>query len=128
MWFQNRRAKFRRNERSLCTQQNVSNALPKTTKLQPSSYRVEETEKNIFRPSTIPPQLNSDLKYVLPWKCSQYQPDLYTSTFNSSLNSPTCGFVQTPTFKYGSTDLQTNSLCNRFDMNGLRYRHPDFGL
>ncbi|XP_045465504.1 paired mesoderm homeobox protein 2-like isoform X2 [Harmonia axyridis] len=124
VWFQNRRAKFRRNERSLCLQQTSNNS--KSPKIQSPPYRLEETEKNIFRSSTIPPHINnSEIQYVLPWKCSQYQPDFYTTSFS---NSQTCGFIQAPTFKYCTNDLQTNSLCNRFEMNGLRYRHPDFGL
>ncbi|XP_044757596.1 retinal homeobox protein Rx1-like isoform X2 [Coccinella septempunctata] len=126
VWFQNRRAKFRRNERSLSSQQN---SIPKTPKVQSTPFRLEETDKNLFRPSTISPHVNnSEIQYVLPWKCSQYQPDFYTTSFTNSLNSQTCSFVQTPTFKYCSTDLQANRLYNRFEMNGLRYRHPDFGL
>ncbi|KAL3278192.1 hypothetical protein HHI36_013531 [Cryptolaemus montrouzieri] len=127
VWFQNRRAKFRRNERSLSTPLNSSNSESKIVKTQSLNYRPEEAEKSIFRPSTLT-AINNEIQYVLPWKCSQYQHEFYNNNFNNTFPNQHYGFMSSPTFKYCSTNSQTNSLCSRIDVNGIRYRHSDFSL
>ncbi|CAH1112113.1 unnamed protein product [Psylliodes chrysocephalus] len=131
VWFQNRRAKFRRNERSLNLQQSPSSKLP--CKTSPIPLKPEVSDKTLFpyqngvsAHSTTQP--HSDLQYIMPWKCSysQYnQHELYSNNFNS-LPAQTCSFLSNSHFNYGS--LSSNSMCNTLNMPTIRYRSQDFSL
>ncbi|XP_072385710.1 paired mesoderm homeobox protein 2-like [Diabrotica undecimpunctata] len=132
VWFQNRRAKFRRNERSHNFQQTTSTKLP--SKASPVSLKPDLSEKTLFpyqNPATTSHSTthpHPDLQYVMPWKCSysQYnQHDLYTNNFNN-LPSQTCSFLSNSHFNYGS--LSSNPMCNTLNMSSLRYRPQDFSL
>lgn len=126
VWFQNRRAKFRRNERSLSLQQNPASKLP--CKTSPVPLKADTNEKPLF------PYQNSgtahsaaDIQYVMPWKCSytQYnQHELYSNNFNN-LSSQTCSFLSNSPFNYSG--IPPNSMCNPLNMQTLRYRQ-DFSL
>jgi hypothetical protein len=132
VWFQNRRAKFRRNERSLSLQQTPSTKLSCNKTMAAVNARTDAMEKPLFsHQNVIPPHSTADLQYVMPWKCAhgQYgQPDLYTSNFNAALTGQTCPFLPTNPFNYCSSNISSNSMCNRFDVNSLRYRHQEFTL
>ncbi|XP_044258403.1 retinal homeobox protein Rx1-like [Tribolium madens] len=132
VWFQNRRAKFRRNERSLSLQQTPPTKLSCNKPMTPLAPRTDSMEKPLFaHQNVIPPHAASDLQYVMPWKCShgQYgQPDLYSNNFNSAMGGQACPFLPTNPFNYCSSNISASSMCNRFDVNSLRYRHQDFTL
>ncbi|XP_063912196.1 paired mesoderm homeobox protein 2-like [Zophobas morio] len=132
VWFQNRRAKFRRNERSLTLQQTPSTKLSCNKSITTLNPRSDAMEKPLFpHQNMIPPHTAADLQYVMPWKCShgQYgQADLYTSNFNAPMAAQTCPFLSSNPFNYCSTNMSSSSVCNRFDVNSLRYRHQDFTL
>ncbi|KAF7272482.1 hypothetical protein GWI33_014719 [Rhynchophorus ferrugineus] len=128
VWFQNRRAKFRRNERSL-TLQNVSlsSKLPPKTSSQigiPLKPDAHNIEKATFHYQTHSSHTSTDIQYIMPWKCSypQYNPEnLYTN----NINSQSCGIFSTNPFSCNS--LSNNSVCNRIDVPSFRYRQ-DYNL
>ncbi|RZC32751.1 paired mesoderm homeobox protein 2 [Asbolus verrucosus] len=132
VWFQNRRAKFRRNERSLSLQQTSSTKLSCNKAITALNPRAETIEKPLFsHQNVLPPHSAADIQYVMPWKCShsQYgQPDLYTGNFSGTMTGQTCPFLPTNPFNCCSSNITPNSMCNRFDVNSLRYRHQDFTL
>lgn len=119
VWFQNRRAKFRRNERSMSLQHNVTKT---TTK--PAFTARTETPDLYAHQNLIPPSGNSDIQYVMPWKFPHYPQDKYYSN-PARMTSQTCGFLS-PSLNYCSS--LSSSLCNRMDMNTLPHRHHDFTL
>ncbi|XP_050293268.1 paired mesoderm homeobox protein 1-like [Anthonomus grandis grandis] len=121
VWFQNRRAKFRRNERSL-TLQNSPSAKPKSSSpvgvpLKPDGLTVEK----VFTYQNSPSHPTPDLQYVMPWKCSYTQygaENIYTN----NLNGTGCTLFSPNPFNYGT------NMCNRLaDMSGIRYRQ-EFNL
>ncbi|KAJ8954987.1 hypothetical protein NQ318_000418 [Aromia moschata] len=126
VWFQNRRAKFRRNERSLSLQQNVAAKLP--CKTPPVPLKPDTNEKPLFPyQNSLPAHSTADIQYVMPWKCSytQYnQHDLYSNNFNNL--STQCSFLSNTPFNYST--LPPSSVCNPLNMQSLRYRHQDFSL
>ncbi|KAK5649321.1 hypothetical protein RI129_000350 [Pyrocoelia pectoralis] len=112
VWFQNRRAKFRRNERSVALQQNNNRANPPPT--------TKSLDAPIYHQT---PPITSDLQYVLPWKCSHYsQQDLYSGPNSlSGLNTQSCGFLPT-SLSYCASNIAPNTVYNHLDMSSLRYR------
>lgn len=130
VWFQNRRAKFRRNERSLSLQQSSPTKLSCNKTMTPS--RTESMEKPLFsHQNIIPSHAPSDLQYVMPWKCTYpdyNQSDIYSNNFNSAVTGQGYPFLPTNPFNYCSTNITSSSICNRFDVNSLRYRHQEFTL
>lgn len=134
MWFQNRRAKFRRNERSLSIQNtSTSKILPKcnASPLSPSTRTDSATEKNIFATSPLlSATTTSDIQYVMPWKYPHYsQQDIYSnsSAIAGHLTTQSCGFLPGGPYNYFPNNIASGGLCNRMDVNGIRYRQ-DFNL
>ncbi|XP_057658932.1 paired mesoderm homeobox protein 2-like [Diorhabda carinulata] len=131
VWFQNRRAKFRRNERSLNLQQSPTTKPP--TKSTPVTLKPDLSEKSPYPYQTSTMAHTSshqhhDVQYVMPWKCS-YTPynqhDIYTNSFNNISNQP-CSFLSNTHFNYSG--IPSNSMCNTLNMSAIRYRHQDFSL
>ncbi|KAF5307359.1 hypothetical protein FQR65_LT07076 [Abscondita terminalis] len=121
VWFQNRRAKFRRNERSLTIQHNTT-----TKSTTPSSHNKTSEGPSLFhQSSTITP----DLQYMLPWKCSHYsQQDLYSnSSLNGHLNSQGCGFLPSA-ISYCSSNIPQTNVYGHIDMTSLRLNRKMFGV
>lgn len=131
VWFQNRRAKFRRNERSLNLQQNSGKLTPKCSPL--SNSRIDMTEKSVFPPSSlISAPSATDIQYVMPWKCSHAhysQQEIYANSSNitSHLNTQNCGFLPGNPYNYYQGNISSSALCSRMDMNAIRYRQ-EFSL
>ncbi|XP_074034003.1 retinal homeobox protein Rx3 [Leptinotarsa decemlineata] len=127
VWFQNRRAKFRRNERSINSQQTSPSKIP--CKTPPVPLKADTTEKPLFPyQNHATSHSGSDVQYVMPWKCSysQYnQHEIYTNNFNN-LSSQTCSFLSNSPFGYST--LPSNSVCNSLNMPAFRYRTQDFSL
>lgn len=121
VWFQNRRAKFRRNERSLSLQNSpnsklaVKSASPVGIPLKPDGLSSEKG----FSYQNSPSHPAGELQYVMPWKCSytQYNPD---NIYSTNLGSSNCALFAANGFNY-------SSVCNRLDVTGFRYRQ-EFNL
>lgn len=120
VWFQNRRAKFRRNERSLSIQNSPNSKLSAKP---PSPVGIPLKPDGLNHDKGFPYQNSpghpSDLQYMMPWKCasySQYNPteNIYSNNLNSTLFSSNA-------FNYSS------NVCNRLDMSSFRYRQ-EFNL
>lgn len=132
VWFQNRRAKFRRNERSLTSTSTPSQTTPSA---------IPSTAKPLFKPSatldpsntnypTLHHNLQPDLPaYVMPWKFNHhYTPEeLYGHHHHHhALNPAASGPVG-----FGALNSQCGapggsipaSVCNRIEINAFRYRH-----
>lgn len=125
VWFQNRRAKFRRNERSISIQQNTGS---KTNSKPTYNSRSDHSEQPLYHQSLISTTANTDIQYVMPWKFphSHYTQDkFYSST--AHLNPQTCSFLS-PTLNYCGPNINSTGLCNRLDMSALAYRSHDFTL
>lgn len=134
MWFQNRRAKFRRNERSISLQQNNNNKINSKSSYNNTTSSInnnksELTEQPLYHhQSLIPSSGNSDLQYVMPWKFphAHYNPEKFYSS-GPHINPQTCSFLS-PALNYCTSNITTSGLCNRLDMNSLPYRSHDFTL
>ncbi|KAL1506132.1 hypothetical protein ABEB36_005554 [Hypothenemus hampei] len=123
VWFQNRRAKFRRNERSLSIQNSTNSKLTKTSTSSPIGIPLKPdglTGEKCFGYQSSPNHASADLQYAMPWKCSytQYAGD---NIYSGNLNGSSCTLFSTNAFSY------SNSVCNRLDMAGFRCRQ-DFNL
>lgn len=135
MWFQNRRAKFRRNERSLSIQ-NTSPAATASAKIltkchAPLTNRTEAVgaEKNVFSAS---PLTTSDIQYVMPWKYPAHysQQEIYTNTsaISGHLATQSCSFLPGGPYNYFPNNISAGGLCNRMDVNGISRYRQDFNL
>lgn len=103
---------------------------PKLVCSKVSGQLSETVEKSLFPHQNVIPTHNPpDLQYVVPWKChGQYgQPDVYGSNFNGTMGQ-SYPFLPNNPFNYCSTNINNNPICNRFDVNSLRYRHQEFSL
>lgn len=130
VWFQNRRAKFRRNERSLALQQNSSNKSALTSLAGVNSRNAENVSQQPLLSHHQPPPSTSDLQYVLPWKCSHYpQQELYSTaaTISSHLSAQGCGFLP-PSISYCTSSITPSTVCSHIDMASLRYRTQEFAV
>ncbi|ENN71718.1 paired mesoderm homeobox protein 2 [Dendroctonus ponderosae] len=121
VWFQNRRAKFRRNERSLSLQNSPNSKLaaksasPVGIPLKPDGLAAEKG----FSYQNSPSHPAAELQYVMPWKCSytQYGPD---NLYSTNLGGSNCALFAANGFNY-------STVCNRLDVSGFRCRQ-EFNL
>lgn len=124
VWFQNRRAKFRRNERSVTFQQTSSTKLP--CKPPSSSVKSDIPEKSLYPyQSSTSPYQTQDLQYMMPWKCSYSQYNQH-ELYSNNISSQACSFLSNSPFNY--SPLPPNTVCNPLNMQALRYRTQDFNL
>ncbi|XP_030756769.1 retinal homeobox protein Rax-like [Sitophilus oryzae] len=127
VWFQNRRAKFRRNERSLCLQTNSPSKLSSSS---PSPVGVpliadaHNMEKTSFHYQTHSSHNGSDFQYIMPWKCAYPQYN-HENIYSNNVNSQNCGLFSSNPFSYSG--LGGNAVCNRLDVSSFRYRQ-DYNL
>ncbi|XP_018321868.1 paired mesoderm homeobox protein 1 [Agrilus planipennis] len=118
VWFQNRRAKFRRNERSMTGQQTSSQKynVPKVS----TDTRMPPPTTPSKDPSSV--HMPNELQYIFPWKCGRYpQQDVYpTTNFNNPYSSQSYGMIH--------HNYYTGNICNSIEVNSYRCRTQEFAF
>lgn len=133
VWFQNRRAKFRRNERSLSLQHSSPSKNVAGKSASPFPPRPEVTEQPLFPQTLLATSSAADMSYMMPWKFSHphysQEDHLYAggTGLPSHMNTQACSFLPA-SLNYCASNIGTGSVCNRIDINSFRYRHHDFSL